>query len=213
MCKLDKNVADTVPAEEGASSTDKKQTNNLKAIIALLAVIAAAFLISTIVLADKYKDSKKSNNSQKATTTSTTPDVTPVQQTKTELGVNPCEGKKPAFANVQCIIDGLEQTGEQSGTNVTLGYKGDRNTTEVPITIPYWQAGLCPVNVSQYLSLSPPACLYSLVKQNLILYAPSHSPIPILIHFMSCRSTGIWERNTYRWANMMSWVRVPTTMV
>jgi hypothetical protein len=177
MCKLDKNVADTVPAEEGASSTDKKQTNNLKAIIALLAVIAAAFLISTIVLADKYKDSKKSNNSQKATTSTTTStDVAPVQQTKTELGVNPCEGKKPAFANVQCIIDGLEQTGEQSGTNVTLGYKGDRNTTEVPITIPYWQAGLCPVNVSQYVSLSPPACIPCWSKGYCALPATHQSP-------------------------------------
>ena len=66
-------------------------------------------------------------------------------------GPNECEGKKPDLPNLQCIIDQIQQTGEQSGTNVTEGYQGDRNTSAVPITVPYYQAGLCPVNVHWHL--------------------------------------------------------------
>jgi len=66
-------------------------------------------------------------------------------------GTNPCEGKKPDLPNVACVIDQVEQTGEQSATNVTEGYKGERNTTAVPILVPYYQVGLCPVNAHSHL--------------------------------------------------------------
>ncbi len=66
-------------------------------------------------------------------------------------GPNECEGKKPDLQDLQCIINQIQQTGEQSGTNVTEGYQGDRNTTAEPITVPYYQAGLCPVNVHWHL--------------------------------------------------------------
>lgn len=65
--------------------------------------------------------------------------------------VNPCEGAKIDFPNVQCIIDQIEQVGEQSGTNVTVGYVGSLETDAVPITIPFDQTDLCPVNVHWHL--------------------------------------------------------------
>merc|ERR1719316_408530 len=85
---------------------------------------------------------------------------------------NPCAGKKLIdaplpdqtikgyFNNVNCTLeDGVVNALEQSGTNVTKGYKGDINTSaEVlgtsnrqPITTSYWEAGLCPVNVHWHL--------------------------------------------------------------
>ena len=70
---------------------------------------------------------------------------------KPRVGDNPCNGTNPFLPAVRCVIDGVEKTGEQSGTNVTLGYTGLRNVTSVPITAPFFEAGLCPVNVHWHL--------------------------------------------------------------
>ena len=67
---------------------------------------------------------------------------------------NPCEGAKPTaagFDNHECIIDGLVQAVEQSGTNVTRGYQGLLETSAEPINTTYSEAGLCPVNVHWHL--------------------------------------------------------------
>jgi len=75
-------------------------------------------------------------------------------------GDNYCAGKKPYdaepgdgyFNNTACLVDGVLDALEQAGTNVTKGYTGDINATgRMPITTPYWQAGLCPVNVHWHL--------------------------------------------------------------
>jgi len=75
-------------------------------------------------------------------------------------GTNVCAGKKPIdaspgdgyFNNVDCLKDGVLDALEQSGTNVTAGYKGEIDTTgRAPITTNYWEAGLCPVNVHWHL--------------------------------------------------------------
>lgn len=66
-------------------------------------------------------------------------------------GDNPCEGKNPGLDDVQCIEDGATQVGGQSGVNVTKGYNGLLDTDVEPITVPYFQAGLCPVNVHWHL--------------------------------------------------------------
>mmetsp|Transcript_37939 Transcript_37939/g.45743 ORF Transcript_37939/g.45743 Transcript_37939/m.45743 type:complete len:426 (-) Transcript_37939:251-1528(-) len=78
------------------------------------------------------------------------------------IGENPCHGKKPIhsnaagddnyFKNVQCLENGVFQTLEQSGTNVTVGYKGEVDATgRTPILTTYKEAGLCPVNVHWHL--------------------------------------------------------------
>jgi len=75
-------------------------------------------------------------------------------------GDNVCAGKKPKdvtpgdkyWDNTACLKDGVLDVLEQSGTNVTKGYKGEIDTTgRTPITSRYWQAGLCPVNVHWHL--------------------------------------------------------------
>ena len=102
------------------------------------AATTIALLVTTIVLATK-------NDSASTTSSSTTPAV----NTTKDFGVNPCDGKRPGLANVACLVDAEDifATGEQSGVNVTKGYNGQRNTTAVPITGSYRDAGLCPVNV------------------------------------------------------------------
>jgi hypothetical protein len=131
MCKLDNQVADEVKGKD-ASSNER----NLKTLVAFLAAMTIACMMSTIVLATK---DQRTNIVIKET-------VTIVPATKAE-GPNPCEGKKPKLENVQCVINGEAQTGEQSGVNVTKGYQGERETDAVPITGPYWRSGLCVVNV------------------------------------------------------------------
>jgi len=79
-----------------------------------------------------------------------------------KLGANVCKDNKPIhadaaaednyFKNVKCMEDGVKQTLEQSGANVTAGYVGGLDTGDrQPITDPYWKQGLCPVNVHWHL--------------------------------------------------------------
>merc|ERR1719326_1197146 len=74
--------------------------------------------------------------------------------------VNPCAGAKPTssgpgdkyFKNQACMKDSAVQTLEQAGANVTKGYKGKLNAGDrIPITVPYSQTDLCPVNVHWHL--------------------------------------------------------------
>lgn len=74
--------------------------------------------------------------------------------------INPCEGMKPDslgpgdkyFKNTQCMKDAVVQTLEQAGANVTKGYKGKLNSGDrIPITKPYTETDLCPVNVHWHL--------------------------------------------------------------
>jgi Delta carbonic anhydrase len=68
---------------------------------------------------------------------------------------NPCDGATPTddyFNNVPCMVDGVLNTLEQAGANVTVGYKGEINATDrMPIMTTYNEAGLCPVNVHWHL--------------------------------------------------------------
>ena len=69
-------------------------------------------------------------------------------------GTNDCDGKKPAFENVQCYVNGVPDVLEQAGANVTPGYRGNIDATGAgrePISTPFFQAGLCPVNVHWHL--------------------------------------------------------------
>jgi len=74
--------------------------------------------------------------------------------------VNPCKDTKPYdlgpgdqyFKNTKCFQDSVTQTLEQAGANVTKGYKGKLNAGDrIPITVPYTETDLCPVNVHWHL--------------------------------------------------------------
>ncbi len=56
------------------------------------------------------------------------------------------------FSNTDCMKDGVTQVLEQAGANVTAGYRGGLDAANrVPITVPYSQTDLCPVNVHWHL--------------------------------------------------------------
>jgi len=57
----------------------------------------------------------------------------------------------PDYDNKDCMKNDVMDALEQSGTDVTKNYKGEFNTTAVPITTSYLVAGLCPVNVHWHL--------------------------------------------------------------
>jgi len=101
-----------------------------------------------------YKASKCCGAPEKVTDFS----VSPMPSTSLVTGSNICAGKKPKdafspgdkyFENDPCNLAGVL---EQAGTDVTKGYTGDFNTSgRDPIRMPYWKAGLCPVNVHWHL--------------------------------------------------------------
>merc|ERR1719162_1625235 len=57
----------------------------------------------------------------------------------------------PAYDNKDCFKALVYDALEQSGTDVTKGYKGSFVTAKVPINTSYFVAGLCPVNVHWHL--------------------------------------------------------------
>jgi hypothetical protein len=123
----------SAPAKDG-SLKEKK----MKAIMGGLGLISVGLLIATIILAIQ-----KNQATNEPASTVRQPSVAGL-----ETETNPCNGTKPDWPNIACVVG---QIGEQAGTNVTKGYNGTFNTTAVPITTPYWQAGLCPVNVHWHL--------------------------------------------------------------
>ncbi|KAL3922662.1 MAG: hypothetical protein SGILL_002087 [Bacillariaceae sp.] len=83
-----------------------------------------------------------------ATASDNVPDDLPPAITR---GENVCAGKKPDLPNVDCIVDAMTNVGPQAGANVTKGYNGNMLVDHVPITTPYWQNGMCAVNVHWHL--------------------------------------------------------------
>mmetsp|Transcript_14916 Transcript_14916/g.34523 ORF Transcript_14916/g.34523 Transcript_14916/m.34523 type:complete len:386 (+) Transcript_14916:118-1275(+) len=91
-----------------------------------------------------------------------------VEESASMLGVgasleatNVCHKKKIDLPNIECFLsiddDDADVSGEvvvagpQAGANVTQGHNGDLEVDVEPITTPYYQAGLCPVNVHWHL--------------------------------------------------------------
>lgn len=67
---------------------------------------------------------------------------------KPPSGENVCQGKKPTDKpDVACIVDSMVNVGPQAGANVTQGYQGEMQVDYLPLTTPFWQNGMCPVNV------------------------------------------------------------------
>eukprot|EP00977_Amphora_coffeiformis_P012349 scaffold3048_cov192-Amphora_coffeaeformis.AAC.10 len=66
-------------------------------------------------------------------------------------GSNVCEGKNPGIPDVDCIVDSMANVGPQAGANVTKGYQGLMNVDYEPLLVPFYQNGLCPVNVHWHL--------------------------------------------------------------
>ena len=72
---------------------------------------------------------------------------------------NVCAGAKPTgvvgginWDNQPCVQNGVIAAVEQAGGDVTLGYEGGLNVDgRTPITTPYYQNGMCPVNVHWHL--------------------------------------------------------------
>mmetsp|Transcript_38063 Transcript_38063/g.38416 ORF Transcript_38063/g.38416 Transcript_38063/m.38416 type:complete len:362 (-) Transcript_38063:476-1561(-) len=120
-------------------------TGKLKSIIALLCLISAGLLVSTIVVAT----SKRNSENDVAETFLMIPTIKPPSG-----GDNVCMGMKPTesdYDDFDCMVDDTVKALEQAGANVTKGYNGDLETDAVPILVPYYQKGLCPVNVHWHL--------------------------------------------------------------
>jgi hypothetical protein len=132
-------------------------------VIGIAALVIFAELGSVIGLAFKVADNNASSSSSAAGVPTIVINTGPTGGTtgaatefsiptiKPPTSANVCANKKPDAPNDFCIVEAMVNVGPQSGANVTLGYNGSLNTTSVPITTPYWQNGMCPVNVHWHL--------------------------------------------------------------
>lgn len=76
----------------------------------------------------------------------------PVEIRRPMSAPNVCAGSKIMIEDFECVVDGVLKAIGQSGTDVTVGYKGGNDTAgRQPLTIPYWKQGICPVNVHWHL--------------------------------------------------------------
>jgi|EP00228_Micromonas_bravo_P009357 hypothetical protein len=87
-------------------------------------------------------------------------EMNPLQTAKTTItGENYCAGAKPTsgWDNFDCFTNGVATLIEQAGGDVTMNADGSftQGTSDAagvtPIAQPYYQAGLCPVNVHWHL--------------------------------------------------------------
>jgi len=134
------------------ATEEKKQDKSL-----LFGALAGAFFIwAVVVTAILGNKNREESSSAMAGTTN-------LMTTKSSLeGPNPCEGKKIVLEDIACMIEALDDGANvtegvnpdvmpQAGGNVTSGYNGGFEIDVVPNTNPYYQGGLCPVNVHWHL--------------------------------------------------------------
>jgi len=142
-----------------ADSTPEKKDNTST----LIGVVAAAFLIWAIAMTVLYTQEKGKSTSESSPSMSST-DVMSLMTSKTTFDApNVCLDAQLDLPSADCMLSALDdgsnvtvdesvvQAGPQAGANVTKGYNGDLEIDVVPITSPYYQAGLCPVNVHWHL--------------------------------------------------------------
>jgi len=139
------------------AETDKQKDNKPL----LFGAAAGAFFIWAVVVT-AILGNQGGSEVEVAPTVSVSADTMISAKAGSELeGTNVCHKKKIDLPNIACIIEALEdaadvsegevQAGPQAGGNVTQGYNGDMEVDVEPITTPYYQAGLCPVNVHWHL--------------------------------------------------------------
>ncbi|CAB9526210.1 expressed unknown protein [Seminavis robusta] len=155
MCATDNENKGSAAPSEDTVSTMKSAFQTIQMTTAALLITTIALLIATCVLAADKSGSPSTEVAAVAATQTVTETVTvevPTWPTvRPPAGENPCAGKKPDLPNIQCVIDAVEQTGEQAGANVTKGYNGLKETEATPITQNYYEVGICPVNVHWHL--------------------------------------------------------------
>merc|ERR1719163_409137 len=158
---------DPMCAESPAETNQMTQEKKSPAMVALTGVIAVCCIIGVVMIGVLISTvnstnmaptiivggSTESAPSMGSTTSSVAgPDV-PDTVPSVVSGDNYCAGKNPNIPNLECIIDEMTNpaVGPQAGSNITRGYKGEMDVEYEPITTPYYQAGLCPVNVHWHL--------------------------------------------------------------
>jgi len=122
---------------------------------------------------------------------------------------NVCDGKKLDLPNIACMIEALDDgadvtemvnpdVGPQAGGNVTDGYNGDLEVDVVPITQPYYQVGLCPVNVhwhlgTEHYSAGEYDCEFFDDDEHRVLEGGDHSDVHSDDH-STCGPSAVHER-------------------
>jgi hypothetical protein len=142
------------------ATTEKKQDKSL-----LFGGLAGAFFIWAVVVTALLSN-KNGEGEVEASPAMESSDVGMTSDLMTKStsfeAPNVCDGKKIDLPNIACMIEALDDgadvteqvspdVGPQAGGNVTAGYNGDLEVDVVPITQPYYQVGLCPVNVHWHL--------------------------------------------------------------
>ena len=128
-------------ATQPAASTDNSNNKKMTTILMVCGVIMLLELGASIALAVKLADSDDNETTKMVIPTAKPP-----------AGDNYCEGKQPDnLPNVECIVDAIVNVGPQAGANVTKGYQGELEVDFLTVDTPYFEAGMCAVNVHWHL--------------------------------------------------------------
>lgn len=151
----------TASAPEARSTFHANAGLALMGVVSLCAILMVGELASLVSLSNKDRAASPSIVINTATGTTADPTTSvpstddPTLSTPTvpafTRGENTCSGAKLDFPNVDCVIGAMVNVGPQAGANVTKGYQGNMTVDVTPITTPYYQNGMCPVNVHWHL--------------------------------------------------------------
>ena len=147
-----------------AANTSPEKPDNKSTMLGGAAVVFLVWAIAaSVMLSNARADSSLDDEGDKSPSMSVDmKNINELMSAKTTLeGPNVCAGKKITLDNIDCFKDALDDgadvsgevvnAGPQAGANVTEGYNGQLEIDVEPITTPYYQAGLCPVNVHWHL--------------------------------------------------------------
>ena len=164
--KIDKlaerqRVVDMAPIPDAPAPPPDKEAANpnkglLLGIAGLLFVVALLLIVNLAVTVGNSNDiadidvtvtSIAADDDDHTTSTAFYTDSSPLYNWQN----NYCADTNPGLANQDCEW-AVANNVEQAGANVTKGYVGSiANNATPPISVPYYQAGLCPVNVHWHL--------------------------------------------------------------
>jgi len=149
------------------TEAEKPKDNSLQLYQGAAALFAIWGIVMTVLYSNGRSDTTVDSSSMGSTPTKVAEGTASMSMLGAKAGpvfaepANVCNKKKIDLPNIDCLLDALDdgsditeyvvQAGPQAGGNVTKGYNGDLEVDVVPITQPYYQVGLCPVNVHWHL--------------------------------------------------------------
>eukprot|EP00980_Cylindrotheca_fusiformis_P004805 scaffold1028_cov135-Cylindrotheca_fusiformis.AAC.15 len=149
MCPRTDN--EIVGEDENKHHSSGISTTVTVSFIVFCGAVTIASLVAAIVLGGKVADNNSSTPPTIIVNTGTSEEIEMFPTMKPPAGDNICDGTKVDIANVDCLVEVLNNVLPQAGGNVTKGFQGGLEVNHEPIKTPFFQNEMCPVNVHWHL--------------------------------------------------------------